>query len=1233
MQRYRIGSWCAIAVALGAISSSAVGQARFGSLPAGDKWEAPAVRTSVPERRATGRGGTVLYVDDDAAPGGDGLAWTTAFTTIEPALAAAGDGTEVRVAGGTFVPPIGGWTIPERVSLVGGFAGLANPGNPGLWDPEAYETVLTGDVNGDDAGGVPAVFADNRRVIVAVLSRSTVRGVTVTAARSDPGGAFVVGRSCTIESCRFVRNGLGGVEDGVDYVGDQGPAVRVMDNSNDMRDCVFIGNTSVELGSGAINGGAMLVDRFGDVAPMSGCLFEANRTLSGAVGEPNPGGPPGRSSSGAAIYIRGYVEMYSCDFVANVSANQGGALFVAGSFPRCYDCRFVRNRAIVGGAVAIRGGDLDVFGSLLVANEATSDVTWSAGGAVFIGDFSMSRTYSLRLVNSVVYGNRAADGQAGGIWSINEDYTRMENSILWANEDRGGMGASAQLLVYDEPTAFMTRPNIIMGWPEPTADSVVTGVRGLDPMFIDPEGPDGILGTDDDDFRVAYGSPCIDAGWNILGGVDLGGRPRVVDDPATPDWVSPAGEQNGPTDIGVYEYEEDCDGSGVVDSVELMSGTLDDADANGVPDVCQDQTDCDGNRTADFIDIALGTAPDCNGNGVPDACDIALGFSADADGGGVPDECEPITLFVDGGAARDAGRVIAGTSWADPLPDLQAAFARAHTRSAPTEIWVRAGVYTPNEPGSGGIDAFRLGPGMGVYGGFAGGETQREQRDPEVNVTVLDADGAPHVLVASLADGAVLDGFVVTGGTGEVADGPYSFFFTGDPDPVIISPDSFGGGIFVIGGSPLIRACRFEGNTAPYGAAAFCARNAAPVFEDCAFVGNGEPENGSVTLFDIGFPFEAGDEVYERFGLAPAATATIDGCDFGAFTGQDVLGGTIGAVSHAVNRLEVRGCRFEGVDGAAWVIGSTATLPGNFKRFEESPPGPIESVPILLVENCEIVGNAPARAVVGSELLNVRGPLDEGYDVYPIVRVVGSAISSNPATAAEFTADAPTFDPGLGVYRPIGALTLCTVAGNARVVSDDVSATTAWQNCVIAANDVVGAIEPFIAPLVDSHRQNCIEGVVIPDDPPHVVGNIADDPMFVDRLGPDGMAGTGDEDFRLVVGSPAIDSGDNGFVPASLVRDLDNNPRVADEPGTPDTGAPPGEPAYVDRGAYEAPGSACRADLDGDDDTDIFDFAILADTFGATGLEPFTGGDINGDGNVDTFDFADLASDFGCGLE
>src|SRR5512143_220370 len=75
------------------------------------------------------------------------------------------------------------------------------------------------------------------------------------------------------------------------------------------------------------------------------------------------------------------------------------------------------------------------------------------------------------------------------------------------------------------------------------------------------------------------------------------------------------------------------------------------------------------------------------------------------------------------------------------------------------QIWVQAGVYTPNPASR--SNSIVLQDEVAVYGGFAGNETQLSQRNFKTNVTVLSGDigaaGDPsdnsyHVVLASTVD-------------------------------------------------------------------------------------------------------------------------------------------------------------------------------------------------------------------------------------------------------------------------------------------------------------------------------------------------------------------------------------------------------------------------------------------------------------------------------------------------
>ncbi len=85
-----------------------------------------------------------------------------------------------------------------------------------------------------------------------------------------------------------------------------------------------------------------------------------------------------------------------------------------------------------------------------------------------------------------------------------------------------------------------------------------------------------------------------------------------------------------------------------------------------------------------------------------------------------------------------------GLSWFTAYTDLQQAIDAA---SAGHEIWVARGVYIPTRgvdhpglPPTDTLRTFQLKDRVQLYGGFAGSETERSQRDWTANPTVLSGD-------------------------------------------------------------------------------------------------------------------------------------------------------------------------------------------------------------------------------------------------------------------------------------------------------------------------------------------------------------------------------------------------------------------------------------------------------------------------------------------------------------
>ena len=135
-----------------------------------------------------------------------------------------------------------------------------------------------------------------------------------------------------------------------------------------------------------------------------------------------------------------------------------------------------------------------------------------------------------------------------------------------------------------------------------------TGNIDSDPLFIDTDGEDDIPGTEDDDFHLRPGSPCIDTGTDNGIDTDIDGEDR------------PMGA--GP-DMGSDEYPESCwdldlDGH----TAEQCGGNdCDDADPNRFPraqEICENGIDDNCNDLVDSIEEGC-TCRDEDNDGYLDA--------------------------------------------------------------------------------------------------------------------------------------------------------------------------------------------------------------------------------------------------------------------------------------------------------------------------------------------------------------------------------------------------------------------------------------------------------------------------------------------------------------------------------------------------------------------------------------------------------------------------------------
>jgi hypothetical protein len=324
------------------------------------------------------------------------------------------------------------------------------------------------------------------------------------------------------------------------------------------------------------------------------------------------------NSSGSLLVDR-------CVFSCNDGQLSGGAMEIKtlNSSVVITNCEFELNVAVNGGAINGLAGTMTVASSLFARN---STLLTGQGGAI------VTKQGSPLMVNCTFYANAALPGNGGGVRVTATGSPVISNSVFWENADGGGNDESAQIDV-EVGSSVTVEFSFVQNLS--TFDIVGSGNIGVSPLlpgFVDEPGLDMMVGTGDEDLRLAPGSPAIDAGSNAAVPLDVD---TDLDGVARIQGVPPI------VDMGAYESGDcpnDCNGNGIGDACEIDQGLAPDCNANGVPDECDiaemQSDDCNDNGIPDECE------PDCNMNGIADECDIADGTSMDANGNGIPDECE-----------------------------------------------------------------------------------------------------------------------------------------------------------------------------------------------------------------------------------------------------------------------------------------------------------------------------------------------------------------------------------------------------------------------------------------------------------------------------------------------------------------------------------------------------------------------------------------------------------------
>lgn len=171
----------------------------------------------------------------------------------------------------------------------------------------------------------------------------------------------------------------------------------------------------------------------------------------------------------------------------------------------------------------------------------------------------------------------------------------------------------------------------------------------------------------------------------------------------------------------------------------------------------------------------------------------------------------------------------------------------------PTEVWIKAGTYTPRA-------SLTMKNNVAIYGGFAGTETSKDQR-VSGNNTILDGDGKYRVFNNNytndnrLTNRAKLDNVTIRNGkTSDSGGGMYNKYASPEITNCMFTNNqasSNGGAIYNDNSSPIINTCTFESNKAlnsggAYGdgGAILNGNNSKLILTDCKFNTNSATDTG-----------------------------------------------------------------------------------------------------------------------------------------------------------------------------------------------------------------------------------------------------------------------------------------------------------------------------------------------------------------------------------------------------
>lgn len=454
-------------------------------------------------------------------------AWTNAFQTIAKGIASAGAGDLVLVSNGVYSTGI---SIAKAVRVQ---AFSANPADTVINAQSAGSCLILnhGDAfcagftltNGRQANGAGVFFnslggAVSNCIISGNLSYAAGGGGGIYMQTGLVANCIIAGNVSTNDASAGVRILEGELRDCIisnniatNSTGHMHGGGVYMKNGRIIR-CDIVNNWCVNTPPLGGFGGGISIESYSTGTLISGCVFRANTAYSG-------GG--GIYAAGASNIIR------DCVFENNILLAfdaSGGALAISGGINHLDRCTLSGNTSGRGGGAWINAGVTLVMRNCLVNNNVASG--YPGGGGLLLGGSLGESGY---ISGCTIVSNISLTWPGGGL-RVASQTNRIYNTIVYSNlalaypdTDEIYHGAAASSNDYYH--CCVSKPKL------PPGAGNITNAPGFTDFHAG-------------NFRLAHGSPCINAGeiqdW-MAGAGDLDGRRRLD-------------RLTGRPDMGCYEY-------------------------------------------------------------------------------------------------------------------------------------------------------------------------------------------------------------------------------------------------------------------------------------------------------------------------------------------------------------------------------------------------------------------------------------------------------------------------------------------------------------------------------------------------------------------------------------------------------------------------------------------------------------------------------------------------------